>query len=323
MIRLGSLYSGIAGLELGILAAFVEAGIPARVAWQCEIDPFATSVLAQHFPDVQRFSDVATVHNPPDVDVLCGGFACQDVSAAGKGAGLGIETRSGFTLHHLLRIIDETRARWLVIENVASGAKRWLPRVVQELRSRGYRPRAVPLGAIDVGAPHRRQRVFVVADRTSGPRGEVGPAVCGGRERDVTRPSGERGTRGPGGRDGAELAHTTNDRREVEGERASGRLPDGERQLRRGPEADRQPQPGMGGDAHGVSYDVAGHPWPAPRGPFQHAWEQPRAFTRDMTDADRAKLRALGNAVVPQCSLVVGRVLIAKMREMTHEQNVT
>ena len=272
-------------------------------------------MLTKHFPDVQRFSDVATVHNPPDIDVLCGGFACQDVSAAGKGAGLGIETRSGFTLHHLLRIIDETRAQWLIIENVASGAKRWLPRVVQELRGRGYRSRAVPLGAIDVGAPHKRQRVFVVADRTSGPRGKVGPAVCGDRERDVTCSSGERGARGPGGRSSAELAHTANDRWEVEGERASGRLPDGERQLRRGPEADRQSQPGMGGDAHGVSYDVAGHRWPSPRGPFQHAWEQPRAFTRDMTDEDRSKLRALGNAVVPQCSLVVGRVLIHAMRE--------
>jgi site-specific DNA-cytosine methylase len=62
MIRLGSLYSGIAGLELGVLAAFVEAGIQARIARQCEIDPFATRVLAHHFPDVQRFSDVATVH---------------------------------------------------------------------------------------------------------------------------------------------------------------------------------------------------------------------------------------------------------------------
>jgi DNA (cytosine-5)-methyltransferase 1 len=158
--RIGSLYSGIAGLELGVLAAFAEAGLPARIAWQCEIDPFCARVLAHHFPDVPRYSDVATVSHPPAVDVLCGGFACQDVSSAGRGAGLGKETRSGFTLHHLLRIIDEIEPRFLAIENVASGAKRWLPRVVQELVDRGYRPRAVPLGAVDVGAPHRRLRVL-------------------------------------------------------------------------------------------------------------------------------------------------------------------
>jgi DNA (cytosine-5)-methyltransferase 1 len=118
-VSIGSLYSGIAGLEVGVLAAFVEAGIPTRIAWQCEIDPFATRVLAHHFPDVQRFSDVATVSHPPTVDVLCGGFACQDVSAAGLGKGLGRETRSGFTLHHLLRVIDEILPPYLVIENVA------------------------------------------------------------------------------------------------------------------------------------------------------------------------------------------------------------
>lgn len=86
-----------------MLAAFTEAGIPTRVAWQIEIDPFCQRVLAQHFPHVQRFGDVATVEYPPAVDVLVGGFACQDVSGAGRGAGLGRETRSGHTLHHLLR----------------------------------------------------------------------------------------------------------------------------------------------------------------------------------------------------------------------------
>ena len=165
MVRIGSLYAGIAGLELGLMAAFAESGIPSEIAWQCEIDPFCSRVLAHHFPDVQRFGDVATVSHPPVVDVLAFGFSCQDVSSAGRGEGLAKTTRSGFTLHHALRIASEIRPAYLVIENVASGAKRWLPTVVQELRDRGYRPRAVPLGAVDVGAPHRRLRVFVVADR--------------------------------------------------------------------------------------------------------------------------------------------------------------
>lgn len=273
--RIGSLYSGIAGLELGVLAAFAEAGLPARITWQCEIDPFCSRVLAHHFPNVQRFSDVATVSYPPNVDVLCGGFACQDVSSAGKGAGLGKETRSGFTLHHLLRIIDEIQPRFLAIENVASGAKRWLPRVVQELVDRGYRPRAVPLGAIDVGAPHRRLRIFVVADTDGAAQRWIGGVRDGER---------------------AALGHDARGRGE-------GALPETERGT---------PQSGVGGDAHGLPFDVAGHAFPAGRGEAQYAWEAPRAVGGDVKVPDRpAKLRALGNAVVPQCGLVVGRVLVA------------
>jgi DNA (cytosine-5)-methyltransferase 1 len=335
--QIGSLYSGIAGLELGVLAAFVEAGLPARIAWQCEIDPFCTRVLAHHFPDVPRFSDVATVHNPPNVDVLCGGFACQDVSSAGKGAGLGKETRSGFTLHHLLRIIDEIRPRFLAIENVASGAKRWLPRVVQELVDRGYRPRAVPLGAIDVGAPHRRLRVFVVADRQrSGleergeqqTRGQQPPPERSGSAGGEAMADGGPGRRGQGrcvkeharqpdvGQCGESLANAAGSRREG-ADRPGNETGEWRPVLK--PEqcsdagGDRwAPQPGMGGDAHGILFDVAGHAFPAGRGAEQYPWEAPRAIGGDVKVPDRpAKLRALGNAVVPQCGLVVGRILIA------------
>lgn len=390
---LGSLYSGIAGLEVGVLAAFVEAGISARISWQVEIDPFATRVLAHHFPDVERFGDVATVSHPPAVDVLVGGFACQDVSAAGLGKGLGADTRSGFTLLHLLRIIDEIAPPWLIIENVASGAKRWLPRVVQELGDRGYRARAVPLGAVDVGAPHRRGRVFVVGDRAGARCGGGENAGAGGRDegegqaaqgrraaglREPERagtlahghghgregerrgrlldgewtalgdhadgrrggsagtalpdpqrvqlrdePGRRRGSRGAGagepGDDGAELADAAEPRRA----RAHGTgEPAGERRASVKPERcgdaggdGWKAQPRLGRDAHGLPFDVAGHAFPAGRGAEQHTWEPPRAVAGSVKVPDRpAKLRALGNAVVPQCGLVVGRILIAVMR---------
>ena len=399
MRRIGSLYSGIAGLELGVLAAFVEAGIPARVEWQCEIDPFATRVLARHFPTVPRYTDVASVSHPPTVDVLCGGFACQDVSSAGLGRGLGRDTRSGFTLHHLLRIIDEIQPPWLVIENVASGAKRWLPRVVQELGDRGYRPRAVPLGAVDVGAPHLRRRVFVVADRgeggcgsgrsieqhagqpDAGVRGALAHGSSDGRDQghsipgrlgegvctDEPGPSGSR-WRGLADADGTEkLVRTSARGEDASAARSHTRaaLPDTQRvQLREQPggsggasragegepgvdgaavgdaaepgrarshgaggegpalvaersgapaAGDRgQVEPGVGLGPHGLPFDVAGHRWPAGRGVAQEAWEPPRALPKEVRHFDRpAKLRALGNAVVPQCSLVVGRILVA------------
>jgi DNA (cytosine-5)-methyltransferase 1 len=354
-IRVGSLYSGIAGLELGVLAAFVEAGVPARIAWQCEIDPFCSRVLATHFPNVERFRDVATVSHPPVVDVLCGGFACQDVSAAGLGKGLGIETRSGFTLHHLLRIIDEIVPAYLVVENVASGAKRWLPRVVQELRDRGYRPRAVPLGAVDVGAPHRRLRVFVVADRDRDRcEGERGGGVLDGERAalgddvDGRGHGSERTALADRDNTGLEVERQQQARQQPTAERGSSALPHPERlQLRdesgwRGgaesrrtgsyraggkgsPAQSERPssplagdgrpsQSGLGSRADGVPFDVAGHRWPAGRGDDQEAWEPLRALPKEVRHFDRpAKLRALGNAVVPQCGLVVGRVLVAMM----------
>lgn len=378
MISLGSVYSGIAGLELGVLAAFAEANIPASIAWQIEINPFCQRVLAQHFPHVQRFGDVATVEYPPAVDVLVGGFACQDVSGAGRGAGLGRETRSGHTLHHLLRLIDEVQPPWLVVENVASGAKRWLPRVVQELRDRGYRPRAVPIGAVDVGAPHLRRRVFVVADiigarlevereqqargqRQAAERGRGlggalvadpgGPAPCGfgglldaerqalghdadgcrgavsgalpdaecGELRDQSGQGGGARRSGPGKPrdDGEVMADTAEPRRartdwgewsgrEIEPERCGDARGDG-----------RSPEPGVGVRADGLPFDVApfdiaGHRWPAGRGLPQNAWEPRRSLPSTVKTNERpAKLRALGNAVVPQCALVVGRILVA------------
>ena len=330
MVRIGSLYSGIAGLELGILAAFAEAGIPAQVAWQCEIDPFCRRVLAQHFPNVERFADVASVHMPPPVDLLCGGFMCTDVSSAGKGAGLGQETRSGFTWYHFQRIIGETRPRVVVVENVASGAKRWLPRVVQELGDRGYRPRAVPLGAVDVGAPHRRLRVFVVADR-----GEGGRRSGRGVEEHARQPdAGASGALAHGhghGREGERRGGVLDGERAALGHNADGRgggaarsaLPDPERgELRdesgrpggaRGADAgsNRRPaEPSVGPDAHGLPFDVAGHRFPAGRGAEQHEWEPPRAVAHRIPERP-ARLRACGNAVVPQQGLIVGRIVIA------------
>lgn len=108
----GSLFSGIGGFERG----FEQAGM--RAMWQCEIDADATRVLEHHWPDVQKFSDVKKVgkKNLPAVDVLCGGFPCQDLSVAGKRAGLAGK-RSGL-FFQFMRIVRELRPRAVVIENV-------------------------------------------------------------------------------------------------------------------------------------------------------------------------------------------------------------
>lgn len=157
-MRIGSLFSGIGGLELGLEWAGLG-----HVVWQVEKDEYCRAVLEKHWPGVERFEDVCTVgkSNLSPVDLICGGFPCQDVSGAGKGAGLAGE-RSGLWREYA-RIVSELRPEWVLVENVTSGANRWVDTVVCELEQRGYACFPIPLSAFDVGAPHLRRRVFIVA----------------------------------------------------------------------------------------------------------------------------------------------------------------
>src|SRR5690606_23510970 len=105
-MRFGSLFSGIGGLDLGLERAGMD------VSWQSEIDPFACRVLDHHWPEVPNYGDITTID--PDtlgpVDVLTGGFPCQDVSVAGRRAGLAGE-RSGLWFE-FARIIGATKPKW-------------------------------------------------------------------------------------------------------------------------------------------------------------------------------------------------------------------
>ncbi len=190
MLRIGSLFSGIGGLELGL----EQAGV-GRVVWQVEINPFCRAVLAQHWPHVDRSVVDVRAASPvrlAPVDALCGGFPCQDLSVAGKGAGLD-GARSGLWREYR-RAVAEFKPWLCVVENVASGASRWLPFVEADLAALGYRTQALHVRAVDVGAPHRRARIFVVAyadgvglqaGSARGSRGERGG-------RSVARRSGRR-----------------------------------------------------------------------------------------------------------------------------------
>lgn len=157
-MTIGSLFSGIGGLELGL----ERAGL-GPVLFQVEIDPFCRAVLAKHWPDVPRFNDVREVDPAtlPRVDILCGGFPCQDVSSAGSRAGLS-GAKSGLW-REFRRIIEALRPAWVAVENVYSGKHLWLSTVKEDLDALRYRARAYELSASDVGAPHERRRVFVVA----------------------------------------------------------------------------------------------------------------------------------------------------------------
>jgi len=160
---IGSLFSGIGGLELGL-----ERSGLGHTVWQVEQSPWARQVLARHWPHAERYEDVRTVgqHNLAPVDVICGGFPCQDVSSAGKGKGLA-GSRSGLW-YEFARIVGELQPKWVVAENVASGARKWVDAVTASMGQRGYGVLPVPLSASDVGAPHRRARVFLVCWRVAG-----------------------------------------------------------------------------------------------------------------------------------------------------------
>jgi DNA (cytosine-5)-methyltransferase 1 len=281
-LRIGSLFSGIGGLELGLELAGL--GEP---VWQVEQKPFCLGVLARHWPDVERHADVRTVgkHNLAPVDLVCGGFPCQDVSSAGARKGLA-GSRSGLWFEYA-RIVRELRPEWVIVENVASGAKLWVDRVLWDLGELGYAAIPLPLSAQDVGAPHERARVFVVARQWQ---------------------SGHAHAQPPGGHPRSEgCAHAPHaERVELRDEQGRGRG------------SGRTSAPKLAnahGDAHGQGESalrehaqvagvcsVAGdtRPWASP------------PYLRRVDDGfpDRVdRNRALGNAVVPQCAEVIGWIV--------------
>ena len=161
-LTVGSTFTGVGGADLG----FEQAGF--TISWQCELDAWKRSVLAAHWPDVQIFDDITTMLNPPPVDILIGGFPCQDLSVAGQ--------RKGFTgersvlAFEFLRLAESIRPRWLVLENVpgllSSSQGADFARLIDEVVACGYGVAWRILDARYFGVPQRRRRVFIVARRT-------------------------------------------------------------------------------------------------------------------------------------------------------------
>lgn len=297
-LTIGSLFSGVGGLEIGL-----EWAGHGPVLWQVENNPFCREWLRWWWPDVTRHEDVVAVGAAElvPVDIICGGFPCQDVSGAGKGAGLA-GARSGLW-SQFARIVGELAPRWVVVENVTSGASRWLDAVVRELEELRYEALPLPLSADVVGAPHRRSRIFVVARRVPDPERA---ALGVGQQRLPPRrargiPDEGEGFAGNVGSamDIADLAGLAAlwEREPHDGERA----------------------------ACGHHADGSSGPWPWPPGPGDlDGWRDylahggPEPGLRRGTDGLpcgmdlslwKALLQAFGNAAVPQCGEVAGEVI--------------
>jgi DNA (cytosine-5)-methyltransferase 1 len=161
VITFGSLFAGIGGIDLG----FERAGMECK--WQVEIDDYATKVLEKHWPGVHRERDIRQCgkHNLERVDIIAGGFPCQDISYAGRGAGLDGE-RSGL-FFEAVRLVCELQPRVVVLENVAALLTRGLDRVLGTLAEIGFDAEWHCIPAAAVGAPHIRDRVFVIGTRSS------------------------------------------------------------------------------------------------------------------------------------------------------------
>jgi len=159
-VTFGSLFAGIGGFDLG----FERAGL--TCSWQVEINPFARRVLEKHWPTVPRHDDVRTF--PPTdsdnwrVDVICGGFPCQDISSSGSKEGIGGE-RSGLWVEYA-RVVRTLRPRFVVVENVADVLHRGLGDVLGDLAGMGFDAEWRLFPAAAFGVAQRRPRVFVVAD---------------------------------------------------------------------------------------------------------------------------------------------------------------
>jgi len=156
-LTVGGLFSGVGGFELGLQRAGME------ITWMVEINPFCRKVLDKHWPDIPKYTDVREVgkHNLPKVDLLCGGFPCQGISKASKGKGLD-DDRSGLWYEYQ-RIIDEMRPRWVIIENVKNILNRGFEKVLAGLWEIGYDAEWSIISACSFGAPHTRERMFIVA----------------------------------------------------------------------------------------------------------------------------------------------------------------
>lgn len=166
-LRLLDTFSGIGGFSYAaerIVGGYTTVGF---VEW----NTYCQSVLQKHWPQVPIHGDITTFNPLPGAaDVICGGFPCQDISTAGKGAGIKEGTRSGL-FYELMRVIRLVRPQFVILENVAAIRSRGLDTVLGQMAEAGYDCEWACIRASDVGACHRRDRWWLVAYPESERRG--------------------------------------------------------------------------------------------------------------------------------------------------------
>jgi DNA (cytosine-5)-methyltransferase 1 len=295
-ITFGSLFAGIGGIDLG----FERCGMECK--WQVEINDYAQKVLAKHWPKVHRERDIreCSARNLDWVDVIAGGFPCQDISYAGLGAGLDGE-RSGL-FFEAIRLVRELQPRAVVLENVAALLTRGLDRVLGTLAEIGYDAEWHCIPAAYVGAPHIRDRVFVLAYANS-QHGRASRASKAQARAAVAIDAASKQSR--------PMADTQGNRREQ-------RRQDGRGSKERASKG-QECRPGGGGenmaDTAGV-YAQGFNNRPGQVQSWRSSWwavEPDVGRVAHGIPARVDRLRGLGNAVVPQAAEFVGKMVSQRL----------
>ena len=334
-MRVLSLFSGIGGFDIGLERAGMQ-----PVAF-CEFDPYCQAVLKRHWPGVPIYDDVRTLSADTlrrdgvwPIDVIAGGFPCQDLSYAGKRAGIEGE-RSGLW-SEFARLIGEVRPRFAIMENVSGLLSAGHGRVLGDLAALGYDAAWDCVPASAVGAPHRRDRVWIVAyarsEQHEGGRnalgrqapkklhenaanansrskhdGAVHAEICGTSEfvadADNARLEGwQRGgvpecaSQWIAGPRGASIPHTAS------AECARIRPVQSREQSGLADDSRRQSKPRLGRVADGLSHWVDASEW----------LEEPEGVPRVATGIENraSRLKALGNSIVPQVAFLIGQAVM-------------
>ena len=305
------LFSGIGGFSLGLERAGFE-----TVAF-CEIDKKAQKVLRKHWPNVPIFDDVSKLsagalhERGIAVDVICGGFPCQDISVAGKGAGLEGE-RSGLW-SEFARLIGELRPRYAIVENVSALLGRGLDRVLGDLAQIGYDAEWHCIPASAVGAPHRRDRIWIVAYPGHGGRRNVWPVEKW--ENTQAQWSADSDSISGSSEQSSSLAYTTSERLS-------------KRRQSRQCESDKETPAGLVAELERCGSNVAY----ALRQGLERQWQIAGGTSKEYQNTGNSRwwavepdvgrvahgvpgrvdrLKQLGNAVVPQIPELIGRAIMS------------
>lgn len=287
MLNTLDLFAGIGGFSLGL-----EQTGGFRTAAFCEINEPATKVLNKHWPKVPVYGDIADLTKELldadgiTIDCITGGFPCQDISLAGKGAGLAGE-RSGlwFQFH---RLIKEIQPQVVIAENVSALRSRGLEEVLRSLAEVGYDAEWHCIPASAVGAPHRRDRIWIVAYPRHGSRGNLWSLEGG--ENPQSERSSHTGTPSRPSGEPSDVANTISLGQQGQGE----------------PEQPFNPAPLITREAVDAVYGGIRPEWPVEPNVGRVAHGVPKRVDR---------LKQLGNAIVPEIARLIGLQVMAKMGE--------
>lgn len=331
----GSAFSGIGGLDLAVEHVF-----GARPLWHVEPNPYASAVLRKHWPDVPNLHRIEAVDgSTARPDFICGGFPCQDISLAGRGEGLD-GARSGLWWE-FSRVIEELAPRIVILENVAALVARGLGGVLWALARLGFDAEWGTFRAADVGAPHLRRRLFIVAAQS-------GLSDADRKQlRQVGQRPGARGAQAHRG-DGLAMVDTDGARRELDRQQAApasgagrqeGRIVAGSGEALADGDHDGRGGLGSSGLQHGErsalwhdAHRCGQAPrWPPGRGDAD-AWARWHGAVPGVrrgaygpprgVDARRRRerLRCLGNAVVPaQAAAAIGELWARLINSVAEE----